>query len=318
MKKYNHFLVTGIKIELPQSKIPNKGIFEFPSIFSDNDYSFSIITTTNQHEDSDFIQGMFYLKTNGKTIKEAEEIVHSLECSIMLFHFCITKTLNETILPINDVLMLVHPPWSYKIITQNSRHEMCPPYYNSVRDFYHYFFSYSQECFESMRQVIKISGYLANDHKIYEASSFLFKSVTELIYDSCDWRESNYSPDFDGYVNIATKESAQLNAYKAIEAILGDLGNPKNEERIIKKLKKNKFNPFYKIGYGRKEYIKDKIIRHLYIRDKITGHGSTEKRNIKLSEIIDLQELSRYLILEKGYQNKIKLRKDRLEKGVSF
>ncbi len=96
-------------------------------------------------------------------------------------------------------------------------------------------------------------------------------------------------------------ETAYQNAFKAIEAVIGE--PPKDERKLRMKLRKAGIDPDEMVGfelYGMKpgkETILKKVTEMYQARDKKTAHGKTgEPRNIGYCELKDKQALARYLI----------------------
>ena len=100
----------------------------------------------------------------------------------------------------------------------------------------------------------------------------------------------------------ARVETAYQNAFKAIEAVIGE--PPKNEGKLRTKLLAAGIDPDETVGfelYGMKpgkETIIKKIIDMQRNRDKKAAHGKTDElRNIGYCELKDKQALARYLIV---------------------
>lgn len=92
-----------------------------------------------------------------------------------------------------------------------------------------------------------------------------------------------------------TLENYFFNAYKAIEALIGDPN--KNRKKFENKLLKMGINPNEKVGFGNdKNTVIDEIYRLNKIRDTKVGHGSMRKDYLTYYELARVQYLSRYLI----------------------
>ncbi len=97
-------------------------------------------------------------------------------------------------------------------------------------------------------------------------------------------------------------ETAYQNAFKAIEAIIGE--PPKDEEKIRMKLRSAGINPDEEVGYNLygmkpgKEPLLKKLMDMQQARDKKVAHGKTgTPRTIGYCELKDKQALARYVIL---------------------
>ncbi|MBN1161456.1 MAG: hypothetical protein JXA17_05880 [Dehalococcoidales bacterium] len=97
-------------------------------------------------------------------------------------------------------------------------------------------------------------------------------------------------------------ETAYQNAFKAIEAIIGE--PPKDKKKIRTKLNNAGLDPDEEIGYslygmkpGREKFIK-KLMDMQKTRDKMAAHGKTTiPRTIDYCELKDKQALAQYVIL---------------------
>jgi len=118
-------------------------------------------------------------------------------------------------------------------------------------------------------------------------------TVFEIMADNSDMPSSQ--------ADRVCVESAYQNAFKAIEAIIGE--PPKDKRKLRMKLIEAGINPDEKVGYdlyemkpGKETVIKKLVDMH-QARDKKAAHGKTnELRNIGYCELKDKQALARYLI----------------------
>ena len=101
---------------------------------------------------------------------------------------------------------------------------------------------------------------------------------------------------------IARLETAYHNAFKAIEAIIGE--PPKDIRKLRERLTQFGINPDEKGGYKLygmkpgKETVLKKLTDMHNKRDKMAAHGKTNKpRNIGYCEIKDKQSFTRYILL---------------------
>jgi len=110
----------------------------------------------------------------------------------------------------------------------------------------------------------------------------------------------------------ARGENSIVNAFKAIEAVIGD--PPKDEAKFKRKLQGASIDPNELCGLGpRRETIGIKICKMNDMRDKKAAHGRTGgDRQITYFDIMDCQACAR-LVLLKQFQNCFKPRKDGLQ-----
>lgn len=99
-------------------------------------------------------------------------------------------------------------------------------------------------------------------------------------------------------LDLVRAENAVLNAFKAIEAIIGD--PPKNDAKLRKKLIQVGVDPDALAGFSQYEELKsmsEKIRQYSYLRDKKAAHGrSRVNRRITYFEIMDIQTFAQAFI----------------------
>ncbi|MBN2094404.1 MAG: hypothetical protein JW740_03510 [Candidatus Zambryskibacteria bacterium] len=115
-------------------------------------------------------------------------------------------------------------------------------------------------------------------------------------------------------------ETSYQNAFKSIEAIIGEPS--KEENKLKQQLIKQGINPDEIVGYKTMEPGKEKVLEKIKImqinRDKKAAHGKTNTgRDIGYCELKDKQELARYIIL-KNIAYKLKENEKRLIKEVLY
>lgn len=146
----------------------------------------------------------------------------------------------------------------------------------------------------------------------YQASirdfCFLGDTVTAVIYGDITQPVSRSE--------FARAEDAILNAFKAVEAIVGDF--PKDDRKFHRKLRDVGIDPDEIAGYvgrgidsaiDKREPISEKLRRMAFVRDKKAAHGLTKvDRRITYFEIMDFQACAKVVLqvaIEKklGWQN---------------
>jgi len=141
-----------------------------------------------------------------------------------------------------------------------------------------------------------------SDRRYRLACTYLYDSILELGFHASDWADEGYSPEFDRYVNVARSESAFQNAYKAVEALIGEPGKDRTHKKIRERLIAIGVDPDLPVGYVEKRPITERVMAHHKTRDTVTAHGSGKKRRLRLPDIIDLQALARELLVsERAY-----------------
>lgn len=90
-------------------------------------------------------------------------------------------------------------------------------------------------------------------------------------------------------------ESALLNSFKAIEAVLGDLPGKKN--KLALKIKETtNIDPFTLVGYSELNKLVDVIIEMEKYRNKKSAHGSRIDREIRILELMNFQECAGLIV----------------------
>lgn len=90
-------------------------------------------------------------------------------------------------------------------------------------------------------------------------------------------------------------ENALLNAYKAVEALIGDL--PKDEGKYLEKLKNIGVDPFRQVGYETSLLLHRRIRELNRVRNKKSAHGSTSNRRITYYDLMDFQLCARLVVI---------------------
>lgn len=93
---------------------------------------------------------------------------------------------------------------------------------------------------------------------------------------------------------LAIWEASYQNAYKAVEAVVGD--PPRDEARYLAHLRNAGIDPDGLVGYEQKERVADVIRKMNRMRDTRVAHGSTPARGIHLKDMIEFQECARYVV----------------------
>lgn len=157
---------------------------------------------------------------------------------------------------------------------------------------------------EVLDYVWHIVPVILGNQSLMDATSFYRESITQTWVaddDVCNiiWENSDLP---SSQVERARVETAYQNAFKAVEAVVGE--PPKDETKLRSTLIRNGVNPdeivdyhIYEMKPGKETLLKKLIDMH-QTRDKIAAHGKTNiPRTIGYCELKDKQALARHLIL---------------------
>lgn len=305
-QNYKYFLLTGIRVETKIKELPFKKfkIKKYPILFSTSNLILipTLENDSDQFENPILSRGMIGLEMSKPiSMIKAKEYLHCLEASFLIYFFCKEKDFSDewTILPLSKPISFPDLPVTYSKLLRKYRKEINYGY-PTINYFKNFFHTYTIESQQNLNDIIKIFSYSLEHQKLYNASSFLCRSIKELNDDTCDWKESNYDENYDEYTSIGNRESSFLNSYKAIEAILGDLGGKSNRKnKIIDSLMEEKLDPNKNMGIIKKETLTDQLLKFSDIRDEFAAHGSTNKQQIKYKDLFQIQILARILVLNR-------------------
>ena len=134
-----------------------------------------------------------------------------------------------------------------------------------------------------------------HENKIFRALTFLRTSYQEVYLSPGDrWHRPSSGPPISA-VDAASFESAFQNAYKAIEAIVGDPN--KDDRRFENQIRAAGLDPSARIGWEEKASLFGKIRSMTVARDKRAAHGSTPRQQpIEIGELMDWQECARFVV----------------------
>jgi len=143
---------------------------------------------------------------------------------------------------------------------------------------------------------LRATPFLQANESLRMATAFISKSQHDFYVYPGQLQEAIYDGDWmpTGAYELAKWESAFHNSYKAVEAIIGD--PPKDETRFFTKLTTMGLDPSEQVGYTSKEAI-SKVLRDMnHIRDSRVAHGSTQKRGIRLNQMVEFRECANYVV----------------------
>ena len=306
MPNYRYFVLLGLKTgPVLGAKYP-EGFVSWPHTFSESDdVSYRLVLTKEQERagseaDKYLSHGMILISTKKDVeLGEGLHYGHAIEALLPITYFCVAKIYDEfSMLPLRqESYERLARPWKFAEILDECRVEILD-LYGDVSHFAHSYHSYTVESLSWVEHAIPyLKGYAVNND-FQRGCSYLFLSMWELGVDACDWREEEYDPEFYRFVSISKAESAFLNAFKAVEAIVGEPSKDRTRHKLAQRLRERKIDPQESVGYRVKEKLIDKIVKFHSLRDQIAAHGiGRTKKTLRLSEIIDLQSLARHLLL---------------------
>lgn len=135
----------------------------------------------------------------------------------------------------------------------------------------------------------KITPALRANERLYRSVHFLKASKDDFFVWPGQIEEVISSPESTAATGFEqTKlENALQNAFKAIEAILGD--PPKDDTRFLAKIRSIGLDPGEEVGFTEKAPLHTVIRKMNEARDKKAAHGSTSQRIITISEMLEYQ-----------------------------
>jgi len=142
----------------------------------------------------------------------------------------------------------------------------------------------------------KITPVLLKNEELYRAVRFVVASQDDFFVSPGEIREVIGNPELTPLASaVQTKyENALHNAFKAIEAVLGD--PPKDDAKFFNKIKSIGLDPDEEVGYIKKDPIHNVIRKMNKARDKKTAHGSTSPRNITNGELLEYQACAHLIV----------------------
>jgi len=157
---------------------------------------------------------------------------------------------------------------------------------------------------EVLSRVWQIVPAIVGNQSFMDAASFYRESIMNIWIPDDTISELMEDGDIPtSNVEKANVETAYHNAFKSIEAIIGE--PPRNTKKLRIKLDNQGINPDEIVGYELykmkpgKEKLFDKLLSMQKTRDKKTAHGKTiQPREIGLCDLKDKQALARHIILK--------------------
>jgi hypothetical protein len=258
-----------------------------------------VVLTKDETSFKGISHGMILISSSeALSLGEGLHYGHAIEALLPISYFCIKKLYADfSILPVKqEVFEKLKKPWQFIDILNECNSEIDDLYGHSE----HFKIEFHSCTLEGLDWIESMTPYLKRyviDSDFQRGCSYLFLSMWELGIDVCDWIDENYDQDFYRFVSISKAESAFLNAFKTIEAMVGEPSKNRTRQKLVEKLRTRGINSDESVGYRHKASVVDKILEYHPLRDQIAAHGIGKiKRDLKLSEIIELQSLARYLL----------------------
>lgn len=137
---------------------------------------------------------------------------------------------------------------------------------------------------------------LVQEDNLFRAARFLTASHAEFYVPPGGIAEVLAYPDLTAQTGLEQNsfENALQNAFKAVEAIIGD--PPKDDRKFFSKISAIGLDPNDPVGYATKQPL-HKVIRDMnQARDKKSAHGSTPNRTIPAGELMEYQACARLVL----------------------
>lgn len=234
------------------------------------------------------------------SLREAHHYGHGVAALSTIIPFCIGQSVDDLlhVMPFPDEIA-ADPD---KLVSEDGLAEVLADDLDELfwgeSEFRIVFGTRKSESMDTVNRMIPYLVRFANDESFARGCSYLDLSMTELGVDVCDWREQDYDDAFYRYVSVARAESSFLNAYKAVELMVGEPSKNRTREKLVEKCKSIGLDPYAEVGYREKKSVVERIRDFQSIRDKVAAHGIAKyKRDILMGEIIEVQALARHMLL---------------------
>lgn len=230
------------------------------------------------------------------SLETAIELVQSMEAVYAIWSFCSHVPMRLSPLPLPDDIRSISVPLSEQWLLEHCADEIYSCY-GGAPAFQIAFGTYCvlppnsfRRCFPWVRRCLR-------DERFRSAVLYLYQSMKELGWDHCDWRRERYDDHFNPHISISEAESAVVNAFKSIEAIVGEPN--RNPHKLAMRLRDNGLDPDARLGILNNDTLFNLVVNFHRIRDSVAAHGSitNRKRRLTVPEIIEMQAVARYILL---------------------
>jgi hypothetical protein len=137
-----------------------------------------------------------------------------------------------------------------------------------------------------------------NNPALRLAANYLRESILSWLPDMERWMANGYSLEYDEPMEVARSEQAHWNAFKAIEAIIGDPGKDRTGKRLRERMTTRGIDLQAPWGTSDSGDIADAVIATMGLRDPIAAHGcGKDKRPLRAGELLDAQSLAHAILV---------------------
>ena len=143
----------------------------------------------------------------------------------------------------------------------------------------------------------RIAAVTVHDEKLRRAVWFLKASHDNFYVWPGELDEVLANPDHLVWSGVGQTraENALHNAFKAVEAIIGD--PPKDDQKLFQKMSAAGLDPNEPVGYHTEAPLYSVIRTMSRARDTKSAHGSTDDRKLRILEITEYQALAEAVVL---------------------
>jgi hypothetical protein len=266
--------------------------------------SFSLKKVHDDHKSDLRIERYLWTIQSSKqlSLQQAHHFAHAIEALSIIIPFCVEQTVSDLlhVTPLPESAIGEQESGVSADNLARALSDQLWELFGGEDNFRTAYGTYKIESIEAAKRMRPFLTRYTTDPSFARGVSYLHHSMLEFGIDVCDWRDQDYDQSIGRYISTSKAESAFLDAYKVIEAIVGDPGKKNPEAKISSKLIERGFDPKKEGGYQYKRTILEQILLSSGLRDRIAAHGtSTHKRDLQVGEIIELQALARYLLLSK-------------------
>jgi hypothetical protein len=141
----------------------------------------------------------------------------------------------------------------------------------------------------------RITPIVYTDDKIHRALTFLAESQHDFFVYPGEMPEAIHNRDRlaeNSHIQV-NWETALQNAFKAIEAIIGD--PPKDDRKFDQLLRSIGLDPYEKIVFEEEWTLREEIRSMNLARDKKAAHGGTSNRRLTVGELLNYQACAGYV-----------------------
>jgi len=149
---------------------------------------------------------------------------------------------------------------------------------------------------ETVEAAWRMTPVVYQNEALLRALTFLGQSYHHFYVCPGDFNDVLDEPDMKASTGRIQSEweNALQNAFKAIEAVIGD--PPKDDRKFFHSLSSIGIDPADMVGYGEKTSIANAIRVMNAARDKKAAHGSLASRELTIGEVLNHQACAKYVV----------------------